>query len=57
MDDLRLNAIPALDPKRSTYSAISRREQAPRSAFCAFEFAGVSQNRSSSLAIFPPVTR
>jgi hypothetical protein len=24
MDDLRLNAIPTLDPKRSTYSAIRR---------------------------------
>jgi hypothetical protein len=24
MDDLRLNAIPTLDPKRSTYSAIPR---------------------------------
>jgi hypothetical protein len=40
-----------------SYSAISRSQQAPQSAFCAFELAGTGQNRSISLAIFPSMTR
>jgi hypothetical protein len=39
MDDLRLNAIPMLDPKRSTYSAI-----------CALQ-RGVTDLRSLSLSL------